>query len=173
MDVFGVSSIRASDEFGLVNTNTEEQEAYNVRAGDVIFIRSSVKPSGVGLSAVVEQDLSRTVYSGFLIRFRDSGEIGIGFKRHCFHEEGFRKRVMAASSVSANTNINQENLKRLSICLPPTRTEQDAIAEALDDTNVLIESLEKILTKKRQIKSGAIQELLTGDKRLTDLAARG
>ena len=166
MDVFGVSSIDVSGKFGLVDTNAQEQESFNVKAGDVIFIRSSVKPSGVGLSAVVEEDLPKTVYSGFLIRFRDSGEIDIGFKRHCFHEEGFRKRVIAASSVSANTNINQENLKRLPICLPPTRAEQGAIADALSDIDAFNASLAQLLAKKRQIKEGVKQELLTGKRRL-------
>lgn len=48
----------------------------------------------------------------------------------------------------------------------PTMQEQKAIAEALSDTDSLIESLEQLLAKKRQIKQGAMQELLTGKKRL-------
>ena len=50
--------------------------------------------------------------------------------------------------------------------LPSARAEQEAIAEALSDADALIESLEQLLTKKRQIKQGAMQELLTGKKRL-------
>ena len=50
--------------------------------------------------------------------------------------------------------------------LPPTKAEQEAIAEALSDADALIESLEQLLAKKRQIKQGAMQELLTGKKRL-------
>jgi type I restriction enzyme S subunit len=166
MDVFGVSSISSSDSLGLVDTNTTEQQLYDLRKGDVIFIRSSVKPSGVGLTAVVERDLLKTVFSGFLIRFRDSGTMDIGFKRHCFYGENFRGRVIAASSVSANTNINQDNLKKLILPIPPTKSEQGAIAEALSDTDALIESLEQLITKKRHLKQGAMQELLTGKKRL-------
>ena len=52
------------------------------------------------------------------------------------------------------------------IPLPPTLAEQEAIAEALSDADALIESLEQLLAKKRQIKKGAMQELLTGKKRL-------
>ena len=48
----------------------------------------------------------------------------------------------------------------------PKRAEQEAIAEALSDADALIESLEQLLTKKRQIKHGAMQELLTGKTRL-------
>ena len=48
----------------------------------------------------------------------------------------------------------------------PPLFEQEAIAEALSDADTLIESLEQLVAKKRQIKQGAMQELLTGRKRL-------
>ncbi len=63
-------------------------------------------------------------------------------------------------------NVNASSLKQLYVVLPPTLAEQEAIAEALSDADALIESLEQLLTKKRQIKQGAMQELLTGKKRL-------
>ncbi len=52
----------------------------------------------------------------------------------------------------------------------PPLPEQQAIAEALSDADALIESLEQLLAKKRQIKQGAMQELLTGQKRLPGFA---
>jgi type I restriction enzyme S subunit len=57
------------------------------------------------------------------------------------------------------------NLKKYKIPLPPL-PEQQAIAEALSDADALIESLEQLIAKKRQIKQGAMQELLTGKRRL-------
>jgi len=166
MDVFGVSCIWSIDTLGLVDSNTVEQQTYDLRAGDVIFIRSSVKPSGVGLTAVIEINLPNTVYSGFLIRFRDDGMLDSGFKRHCFYEEGFRKRVIAASSVSANTNINQNNLNRLLLPVPSTKAEQEAIANILSVMDAEIIALETKLTKARHIKQGMMQKLLTGRIRL-------
>jgi type I restriction enzyme S subunit len=50
----------------------------------------------------------------------------------------------------------------------PSRPEQDAIAETLTDADTLIDSLEQLLSKQRQIKQGAMQELLTGQRRLLD-----
>ncbi len=44
--------------------------------------------------------------------------------------------------------------------------EQEAIATALSDADAWIESLEQLIAKKRQIKQGAMQELLTGKRRL-------
>jgi len=48
----------------------------------------------------------------------------------------------------------------------PSLAEQEAIAEALSDADALIESLEQLVAKKRQLKQGAMQELLTGRIRL-------
>lgn len=52
------------------------------------------------------------------------------------------------------------------IPLPPHNTEQTAIAEALSDADALIDSLEHLIAKKRHLKQGAMQDLLTGKKRL-------
>ncbi|MBU1698567.1 MAG: restriction endonuclease subunit S [Candidatus Eisenbacteria bacterium] len=67
--------------------------------------------------------------------------------------------------------VNQTHLlnpvfQKCLLSLPPTKAEQEAIAEALSDANALIESLDQLLAKKRHIKQGAMQELLTGKKRL-------
>ena len=53
----------------------------------------------------------------------------------------------------------------IEVIVPPFK-EQKAIAEALSDVDALIDSLEALLTKKRNIKTGAMQELLTGRTRL-------
>jgi type I restriction enzyme, S subunit len=76
-----------------------------------------------------------------------------------FHLE----RLDAATSVPT---LNRNNLAGYPIAVPPTKAEQEAIAEALSDVDALIESLVQLIAKKRQIKQGVMQELLTGKKRL-------
>lgn len=56
--------------------------------------------------------------------------------------------------------LNRNDVHDYKISLPP-KTEQQLIATTLSDTDLLIESLEKLIAKKRQIKHGAMQELLT------------
>lgn len=56
-------------------------------------------------------------------------------------------------------------IKNLKIPVPPIE-EQEKIAQVLTDIDDLIESLEKLINKKRLIKKGAMQELLTGERRL-------
>ena len=63
-------------------------------------------------------------------------------------------------------NLGLGTIRNTTIPLPPTKAEQKAIAEALSDADALIESLKQLIAKKRQIKQGAMQELLTGKKRL-------
>ncbi|MDR6711270.1 type I restriction enzyme S subunit [Pseudomonas hunanensis] len=61
--------------------------------------------------------------------------------------------------------VNVQQIRNLVVPIPPT-SEQQAIAKVLSDADSLIESLEQLLVKKRQIKQGAMQELLTGQRRL-------
>jgi len=173
MDVFGIPKVsRIKTDFGLVNSTAAERKLYELKCGDVLFVRSSVKPAGVGLTTLIPEDLPETVFSGFLIRFRDGGQLDQGFKEHCFWDEGFRNRLLSNSTISANTNINQDALKRLQVAIPPSQSEQRKIAEALSDVDALIDFLEQLLTKKRQLKQGAMQELLTGKKRLPGFGSK-
>ncbi|MBA4113319.1 MAG: hypothetical protein C0492_08185 [Verminephrobacter sp.] len=70
------------------------------------------------------------------------------------------------SGKSGVPGINRNDLHEIVVALPPTRTEQEAIAKALNDADALIESLDQLISKKRKIKQGAMQELLTGKRRL-------
>jgi type I restriction enzyme S subunit len=62
--------------------------------------------------------------------------------------------------------ITKEALSDFQISYPKNIAEQTAIATALSDTDALIENLEKLIAKKIAIKQGAMQQLLTGKKRL-------
>ena len=60
-------------------------------------------------------------------------------------------------------------IKDVFILLPPL-PEQHRIAKALSDVDALISTTEKLLQKKKNIKQGAMQNLLTGKKRLPGFA---
>lgn len=68
------------------------------------------------------------------------------------------------------TNIGNSDIDKCIISLPPTIEEQKSIANALTDVDKLITGLEKLISKKKDIKRGAMQQLLTpphkGGKRL-------
>ena len=61
-------------------------------------------------------------------------------------------------------------VRNLPIYGPKDIAEQQAIAEALSDIDGLIAALDRKIAKKRMIKQGAMQQLLTGKKRLPGFA---
>ena len=63
-------------------------------------------------------------------------------------------------------HLGVSRFQRFFLAWPAEEAEQEAIAEALSDADALIESLEQLVAKKSQLKQGAMQELLTGKKRL-------
>jgi type I restriction enzyme S subunit len=82
------------------------------------------------------------------------------------------KAILASTTGSTFPSIDGNSLRKILIHLPPTLAEQEAIAGALSDADAWIESLEQLIAKKRQIKQGAMQELLTGKRRLPGFSGR-
>lgn len=76
-----------------------------------------------------------------------------------------------ASSSRKDPNITSNDIKKYALPLP-LKPEQTAIANALSDTDNLIQSLEKLIAKKKAIKTGTMQQLLTGKTRLPEFATR-
>ena len=72
-----------------------------------------------------------------------------------------KKVLLQNASGSTFLEISPKKVKSILVALPSTLKEQTAIATALSDTDTLIEILEKLIEKKRNIKQGAMQELLT------------
>jgi type I restriction enzyme S subunit len=64
------------------------------------------------------------------------------------------------------TNLTTEIFRNFEIPLPPNIEEQYAIAAALSDVDALLATLDALIAKKRTIKQGVMQELLTGKTRL-------
>lgn len=64
------------------------------------------------------------------------------------------------STGSTFDSVNSNQLKAVKIALPRNKAEQTAIANALSDADLYIESLEKLIAKKQKIKQGAMQQLL-------------
>lgn len=76
-----------------------------------------------------------------------------------FHLE----RLDAATSVPT---LNRNNLAAYEVMIPSRRAEQTKIAAVVLEADTLIEALEKLIAKKRDVKQGMMQELLMGRTRL-------
>jgi type I restriction enzyme S subunit len=79
---------------------------------------------------------------------------------YLFYKLNRNKYFLAFDSGSGQTNLKKSEILSCPVALPPTKAEQTAIATALNDADALIQQLEQLIAKKRNIKTGAMQELL-------------
>ena len=87
--------------------------------------------------------------------------LAIAFKSVYFQD--FINRLTAGSTI---VHLYQKDIVNFKFPVP-LPIEQKAIAETLSDVDGLIAALDKKITKKRLLKQGAMQQLLTGKKRLS------
>ena len=72
---------------------------------------------------------------------------------------------------SIHNTIYMPSFERLKIVVPPL-PEQRAIAEALSDVDAAIGALSRLIAKKRDLRTGAMQRLLTGQIRVTGFGTK-
>ena len=144
---------------------TETQN--RVAQGDLFFNGSSENPEEVGMCAVLMDDVEEVLLNSFCFGFRlrkDAPAEGMYLAYFFRSGEG---RELLKSMAQGSTRYNLSKTALLSAHFPlPSAAEQRAIAEALGDADAFIESIEQLLAKKRKLKQGAMQELLSGRRRL-------
>ncbi|MGB3683815.1 MAG: restriction endonuclease subunit S, partial [Rubrobacteraceae bacterium] len=139
--------------------------SYAVQRGDILFNRTSETQEEVGLASVYLGN-EAVVFGGFVIRGRNLGT-GIDeiYSGYAFRSPTIRAQIISKGQGAVRANIGQQELSKVLISLPPLH-EQRAIAAALSDVDALISALDKLIAKKRAVKTAAMQQLLTGKQRL-------
>ncbi|QDV85590.1 Type-1 restriction enzyme EcoKI specificity protein [Stieleria magnilauensis] len=145
------------DEFGL----------YRLKYGDVL-LNEGQSLELVGRCAMYCDEYGKPcAIQNALVRFRAREATCPKFAtylfRYCQATGVFAKIALQTTSVA---HLGVSRFAKLELPWPHTLTEQEAIAEALGDADALVESLERLLAKKRNLKQAAMQQLLTGKKRL-------
>lgn len=77
-----------------------------------------------------------------------------------FKSDGGQRQLKSKNASSTLGALYKDDVKAINVPLPPL-PEQKAIAQVLSDTDNLIQAIEQKLSKKRAIKQGAMQQLLT------------
>lgn len=123
----------------------------------------------VGNAAIVEIEPTFCIKNVALIK-PDHGKVFSNYLLQLFGSKSYSKYIENKLDGGIQKFISLGILRDLLVPLPPSLAEQQAIAEALSDADAYIESLERLIEKKRAIKQGAMQELLTGKRRLPGFA---
>jgi len=121
----------------------------------------------LGITAITRNEI---VINQQLHAFIPSSQVKAEFLLNVIASQ--KPQIGGLATKTAVPYLNKNNCNSIQIPLPPLVDEQEAIAEVLSDEDALIESLEQLLAKKRNLKQGAMQELLTGTKRLPGFSGK-
>lgn len=138
-------------------------DRYYLKKNDIVLARTG---ASVGKSYLYQKDDGNLVYAGFLIKVSINDIVADArYVFACLHTQRYWQWVNTISVRSGQPGINGEEYSAYLLPLP-SRVEQTVIADSISDVDSLIFSLQKLIEKKKAIKQGAMQELLTGKKRL-------
>ena len=131
-----------------------------IQSGDILLcLRGSL-----GKYAVVSKSGGAPASSIAVIR-ADAKVMNPNFLAHVVSSSIFQKQIEIENNGSSQPNLSASSVENFLIPYPDV-IEQERIATALSDMDELIASLEKLISKKKAIKQGTMQELLTGKRRL-------
>ena len=139
-----------------------------LRGGDLL----TVQTGEVGLTTIVPESLAGSNCHALVISRFNQKRVSPAFISYYLNSKPGRSRLKLIETGTTMKHLNVGDMLQFVIPLPPTKTEQEAIAEALSDADALIESLEHLSVKKRLLKQGVMQELLTGKKRLPGFSGK-
>lgn len=153
----------------LARVRVRSHERQNrVLRGDVLFNGSSETPEEVALAAVVDFEPTSTTFLNsfcFGYRLKTHDRIDPTYLAYYFRSGEGRETVFSLAQGATRYNISKTKLMNAAVTLPPV-DEQRAIVDVLRDVEAELSVLHVRLAKARDIKTGMMQQLLTGRTRL-------
>ncbi len=134
---------------------------FRLQEGDIVLGRRG----DMGRCAVVRKQHSGWLCGTGSMIVRPGSEADPHFLQRILSSQEIIALIENSSVGSTMINLNQSTLIGLPVKLP-SKSEQLAIATALSDVDALLEELDRLIAKKRDIKQAAMQQLLTGETRL-------
>ena len=142
-----------------VNLTVDKKQL--VKKNDIIICVRNGSANLIGKCAKAEKDYNAT-FGAFMAVLRGVNNDYI----YQILQQGTIQKLINKNSDSTINQITNGDFKSIKILFPAHKNERSRIAEALSDVDELIASLEKLIEKKKALKQGVMQELLTGKRRL-------
>ena len=141
----------------------EEKGRYSLKVGDIVLARTG---ASTGKSYLYNEEDGELVYAGFLIK----AAVNVRSHNPRFIVAQLRTRrywtwVAATSMRSGQPGINGKEYAAFLIPVAPKK-EQDKIAKTLSQLDIYIDNLAELIEKKRGIRDGALEDLVTGKTRI-------
>lgn len=168
LEVITYSHLSVAQVPGRITLSASITSMFDIRYGDILFNRTSETQEELGLaSTYLSKSNEKIVFGGFVIRGRPKGNlIDAKYSGYAFRSPLIRSQITSRGQGAIRANIGQHDLSKIFIVIPSLK-EQQTIAAALSDIDSLINSLDQLVAKKRNIKLAAMQQLLAGKQRLS------
>jgi type I restriction enzyme, S subunit len=143
-----------------------------LRDGDIVFVDASEDVEGASRHVVIDNPRGIPFVSGLhtIVAKSRNGMLDHRYRRYCFQTAAVREQFRFFAVGTKVTGISKTNIAKIDLHVPPL-SEQLAIAGILSDMDAEIEAIEAKLAKAGTIKTGMMQELLTGKTRLVNSSA--
>ena len=142
-----------------VDCTVEDEK--KIKSGDILICVRNGSAALIGKCAQAHQDYDAT-FGAFMAVLRGEHNEYI----NQILQQGIVQREIIKNSGATINQITNGDFKLIRIALPSSREEEKAIAQALSTVDKFVSTCEKLIAKKKAIKQGTMQELLTGKKRL-------
>lgn len=133
--------------------------AKRLKKGDILFAGSGETKEEIGKSVAFINDFEAFAGGDIVILSpENTNSLYLGY---LLNAPFIQKQKASRGQGDAVVHISSTQLGNISIPLPKEEPEQTAIATVLSDADALINSLSTLIAKKRNIKQGAMQQLLS------------
>lgn len=146
-----------------VCVNTVVPANFLVGYGDILIAMSGATTGKIGIYNNVNPSYLNQRVGKFSIY---NEKLSRSFLAQFVKSNYFKYKINGMLEAGAQPNISGKQIESIILSYPQTVEEQQKIATVLTDLDDLIAELEKVRDKKQAIKIGAMQELLTGKRRL-------
>jgi len=136
--------------------------------GDIVFVDASEDDEGTSRHVVVVNKGNLPFISGLhtIVAKSKTDELTHEYRHYCFQTAAIRRQFLFYAVGTKVSGISKSNIPKLLLPFPKP-PEQRAIAEALSDVDALLGALDRLIAKKRDLKQATMQQLLTGQTRLS------
>ena len=167
----GIPIIRISNIYNddvIIDNETVFYEPINIskefiiNKGDVLIAMSGATTGKVGMYRYKNQAYQNQRVGKFVAINKDTA---MGYIKQFLKSHQFINELNKSIAQGAQPNISSKQIEEIELVIP-SRIEQEQIATILSDMDSEIEALEKELNKYKDLKTGMMQQLLTGKVRL-------
>ena len=150
-----------------VFVDVDVPERLLVRPGDLLICVRNGSRRLIGKCTLLDCRVEGMTFGAFMSVFRSKDN---HFVAYCFQSHIIKSQIRRHLGATIN-QITNKSLKSFEVPFPPL-SERRAIAAALSDVDALLDGLDQLIAKKRDLKQATMQQLLTGRTRLPDCSEK-